>query len=81
MDNKWRVYKVMTGTYVCPDCIGRGVAAVNRAFSPMELERIRTCVKRNRPYGSAIWQKQTATRLGLMASLRPEGRPRKNKSA
>lgn len=53
---------------------------VNRPLPAKEQERIRTCIARNRPYGNETWQKQTATRLGLMASIRPVGRPPKKKT-
>ena len=52
------------------------VAAVNQAVSTREQERVQVCITRNRPFGSELWQKQTASRLGLMSSLRPEGRTR-----
>jgi putative transposase len=52
------------------------VAAVNKAFSTRERDRVQVCITRNRPFGGELWQQQTASRLGLMSSLRPEGRPR-----
>jgi len=55
------------------------VAAVNQPLSAKEREKIQTCVTRNRPFGSDTWQTRTANRLGLTASLRPEGRPKKAK--
>jgi len=55
------------------------VAAVNQPLSAKEQEKVATCITRNRPFGSDIWQKRSARRLGLTASLRPEGRPRKAK--
>jgi putative transposase len=42
-----------------------------------ELARLRTSVNRQAPFGSAQWQEQCATRLGLESTLRPLGRPRK----
>ena len=55
----------------------RWVADVNRAMSDLELEAIRRNVQRGRPWGTHRWQRLTAVRLGLEASLRPRGRPRK----
>lgn len=55
----------------------RWVADVNRAMSNLELEAIRRNVQRGRPWGAQRWQRLTAVRLGLEASLRPRGRPRK----
>jgi putative transposase len=46
-----------------------------------ELQRIRAAVVRGCPYGTAAWQQRTARRLGLEATLRPVGRPRKKKNA
>jgi len=34
-------------------------------------------MRRGRPYGDEAWVTRTAGRLGLMASLRPTGRPPK----
>jgi putative transposase len=42
-----------------------------------ELEAVRRSVLRGTPFGSLAWQKRTAARLGLEATLRPRGRPRK----
>jgi putative transposase len=57
------------------------VAAVNRAESREELDALRSCVRRGAPFGKAEWQKRTAVRLGLESSLRPRGRPKKDKKA
>ena len=42
---------------------------------PADLSALRTCVARNRPFGSADWTERTAGRLGLGQSLRAAGRP------
>ena len=42
-----------------------------------ELAQIRHSMARGTPYGEETWIKRTAARLGLEASLRPHGRPRK----
>jgi putative transposase len=52
-------------------------AYVNRPITEAELERLRQSVNRGTPFGSEAWTAQTARRLGLEASLRPRGRPRK----
>ena len=59
---------------------GNWVATVNRPMSAKEEEKMQTCIARNRPFGSDIWQKRTASRLGLTASIRREGRPKKAKT-
>jgi len=53
------------------------VKLVNEPMSAKELEKVGTCIARNRPFGSETWQKRTAGRLGLTHTLRSEGRPRK----
>ena len=45
-----------------------------------ELARIRRAVVRGCPYGALPWQRRTARRLGLEATLRPVGRPRKKRA-
>ncbi len=52
---------------------------VNQKPPEPELETIRECLTRGRPFGAPDWQKETADRLGLEHSLRPRGRPRKGK--
>jgi len=53
------------------------VVQVNAVETEAELQALRRSVMRGTPYGAAEWQKRTASRLGLQASLRPIGRPRK----
>ena len=50
---------------------------VNQAQTEAELERLRESTRRRRPYGDALWMVQAAGQLGLQASSRPRGRPRK----
>ena len=50
---------------------------VQEAQTEAELAAIRKAVLRGCPYGSSPWQQRTAHRLGLEATLRPVGRPRK----
>ena len=52
------------------------VEGVNVAMTEAEVERVRECVRRDRPFGSATWTMATARSLGLESSLRPRGRPR-----
>ena len=44
---------------------------VNEPQTDKEVECLRECTRRRRPFGAVSWQKQTAARLGLEASLRP----------
>jgi putative transposase len=53
------------------------LAYVNEAQTEAEEEALRECIRRRRPYGNAGWTLRTARRMGLEASLRPRGRPRK----
>ena len=50
---------------------------VNTPQTEAEVKRIRECVRRGRPFGASAWTKKTAVELGLEASLRALGRPRK----
>jgi putative transposase len=53
------------------------VARVNAPATEAELARLRESVNRGAPFGDPDWTRETAARLGLGASLRPRGRPRK----
>jgi len=55
-------------------------AQVNQAETHDELEALRISVSKGRPFGSEVWQKRIARRLGLESTFRSRGRPRKNKS-
>ena len=50
---------------------------VNTPQSEAEVEALRECIRRRRPYGDAEWVDHIARQFGLQASLRPRGRPRK----
>ena len=52
------------------------VRLVNKPMTEKEVERIRTCIARNRPYGNEAWQEEQAKRLGLLHTMRSEGRPK-----
>jgi len=51
---------------------------VNHEQDEAELARLRESVNRGSPYGGDAWRISTARKLGLNATLRPRGRPRKN---
>jgi putative transposase len=53
------------------------LAWVNQPLTEGELARVRESVQRGSPFGPWLWTHATAERLGLQASLRPRGRPRK----
>ncbi len=49
---------------------------VNEVMSESELEKLRGCIARNRPYGGEFWQADVARKLGLSPTLPNEGRPK-----
>jgi putative transposase len=51
------------------------LAYVNEPQTEVEVEALRDCIRRRRPYGERTWTERTARRMGLEASLRPRGRP------
>jgi putative transposase len=55
---------------------GNWLTWVNRPQTDAEVAALQKCIARGSPYGGPIWQRQTASRLGLESSLRPRGRPR-----
>ena len=55
----------------------RWIEWVNQPLSAVELDQIRHSVNRGTPYGSEGWVSPMAAQLGLGASLRARGRPRK----
>lgn len=52
------------------------IAYVNEPQTPAEVESIRTCVQRQRPFGAEHWVEREAHELGLLQSVAPIGRPR-----
>jgi putative transposase len=53
------------------------VTYVNEAQTAAELESIRTCIQRQRPFGADRWVEDQASDLGLLHTLAPLGRPRR----
>jgi putative transposase len=53
------------------------LAWVNQPVTEGEVEALRRSVNRGTPFGAAAWVVRTAEQLGLQATLRPRGRPRK----
>jgi len=49
----------------------------DRALSASDLNKLRTAVKRQSPFGDPIWQIEIGEKLNLLSTLRPQGRPRK----
>jgi putative transposase len=54
---------------------------VNRPQDEKELDALRACARRGRPYGDEAWVRRTAARLGLNSTLRPVGRLKKKARA
>ena len=44
-----------------------------------EVEAVRASLAKSRPFGTDVWQKRTAEKLGLQSTFRERGRPRKRK--
>ena len=55
------------------------LARVNRPETAPELDALRRSVNRGQPFGSGTWMARTAQRLGLASTMRPRGRPRKQR--
>ena len=51
------------------------------SYMSLILEALRRSVSRGRPYGSEVWVQDIVQRLGLQATIRPRGRPRKRPPA
>ena len=52
---------------------------VNRPMQEANALAVRQCIARGTPLGSEAWKARIATRLGLDITLRPRGRPRKDR--
>jgi len=53
------------------------ITYVNEPARPAEMQAVRDCARRGRPYGDASWTERIAGTLGLECKLRPRGRPKK----
>lgn len=51
-------------------------ARVNRPQGVSELDALRTCVQRGRPFGEEGWMRRIVKRFGMESTLRPCGRPK-----
>lgn len=54
-------------------------AYVDAPQTSAELAVLRKSIARGAPFDSGTWQRSTADALGLASTLRPRGRPRKNR--
>lgn len=52
---------------------------VNQPLSEQELAAVRRCVQRGCPLGDAAWVRSAARKFGLEPTMRPRGRPTKQK--
>ncbi len=55
----------------------RWLEIVNTGEPEKDLETVRACVERGRPFGTASWVERTAGQLHLVSALHPRGRPHK----
>jgi putative transposase len=60
-------------------CPRTWLASVNAVQTEAELAAVRRSIARGAPFGGERWSQRIAEQLGLEASLRPRGRPRKLK--
>ena len=67
------------GAYPSPLTRSR-IATVNRPEIGPELEALRQCLYRGRPFGTGAWLCRLVDRLGLSATLRPRGQPRRDRA-
>jgi len=49
---------------------------VDKPLTGTELANVRTSLRRNRPLGDSAWTHELASRLNLLGTLNPRGRPR-----
>jgi putative transposase len=76
---KWLATPERSPVRLEPGTVPRGTQwqdGVNAPMSEAEVDRLRECVRRDRPFGADAWTRATAARLGLESSLGPPGRPR-----
>ncbi|MGO9112834.1 MAG: hypothetical protein ACLP9L_26680 [Thermoguttaceae bacterium] len=71
----WRLMRTHWHFVVWPQEDG-DVTAHFRWLAEKEAGGVRTCITRNRPYGSETWQCAQAKRLGLLHTTRGERRPK-----
>lgn len=70
-------------TRVCPHAKRSSpnwIQRVNEPLGEKELDAIRTCVNRGRPFGDEQWTDEVAEKHGLWFTMRPVGRPRKKRT-
>lgn len=60
--------------------IGDWVGHVNEPLTTAELESVRECARRERPFGESSWVLKTASDAGLLHTLRPHGGARRRGS-
>ncbi len=53
---------------------------VNQPENQDELDSLRRCVNRGKPFGRESWVNRMAKRFGLETTIRPRGRPRKKRN-
>ncbi len=58
---------------------GDWMQVVNETEAQRELDALRVCATRGRPFGTDAWSQRTVKRLGLEHTLRPRGRPRRRR--
>ena len=88
----WRwgsLWRVLRGRADQPPCIHPWPVTrptdwldyVNRPAEAAEIDAVRCSARRSAPYGDEAWARDMADQLGLQSSLRPRGRPARQKDS
>jgi putative transposase len=80
--SRWRFKRDVDPTLLTAWPIRRSPGWTDRVNVPLtasELNAVRTCVARGRPFGDQEWTEKTCERTGLWSTVRPRGRPRKKR--
>ena len=73
MHFRFKFGKLLSEPYI--ELYDEWVKYVNQPLSESELENIRNSVNRQAPLGQEQWQMETATKYGMLSTLRRRGRP------
>lgn len=77
--NAVRWARALLATWPC-ERPGDWATMVNTPLTDAELALLRRCVRRGTPFGDDLWVRQTVQTLGLESTLRPQGRPKKQRT-
>ncbi len=81
--HRWKHGNAKEKSLLDPWPVPRLAGWAKQVDSPLtegELSALRSSVNRGSPFGATCWRDQTVRRLGLESTLRPQGRPKKQKN-